>query len=212
MSTELIPVPKPALTLYEVEDNLEALANTIELVEEVEAKELILDEIGRALRQAKDKRDAIVAFLRHCEVQQQFADQEIERIKNRRDRIARLQEELEQYVVRVIDQLVVPDRRGVKRLEGNFSSLRIQKNPDSVVITDEKALPLALKDAVLTMPAYVWEALLERLGKEDRAVFEAQVKKCEFKPDKRALAGELKKGEEIPGADLKFGEMRLVIG
>jgi len=212
MSTELIPVPKPALTLYEVEDNLEALANTIELVEEVEAKELILDEIGRALRQAKDKRDAIVAFLRHCEVQQQFADQEIERIKNRRDRIARLQEELEQYVVRVIDQLVVPDRRGVKRLEGNFSSLRIQKNPDSVVITDEKAIPLAWKDAVLTMPAYVWEALLERLGKEDRAVFEAQVKKCEFKPDKRALAGELKKGEEIPGADLKFGEMRLVIG
>ena len=212
MSTELIPVPKPALTLYEVEDNLEALANTIELVEEVEAKELILDEIGRALRQAKDKRDAIVAFLRHCEVQQQFADQEIERIKNRRDRIARLQEELEQYVVRVIDQLVVPDRRGVKRLEGNFSSLRIQKNPDSVVITDEKAIPLAWKDAVLTMPAYVWEALLERLGKEDRAVFEAQVKKCEFKPDKRALAGELKKGEEIPGADLQFGELRLVIG
>jgi len=178
MSTELIPVPKPALTLYEVEDNLEALANTIELVEEVEAKELILDEIGRALRQAKDKRDAVVAFLRHCEVQQQFADQEIERIKNRRERIARLQEELEQYVVRVIDQFVIPDRRGVKRLEGNFSSLRIQKNPDSVVITDEKALPLALKDAVLTMPAYVWEALLERLSKEDRAVFEAQVKKC----------------------------------
>jgi hypothetical protein len=212
MSTELIPVPKPALTLYEVEDNLEALANTIELVEEVEAKELILDEIGRALRQAKDKRDAIVAFLRHCEVQQQFADQEIERIKNRRDRIAKLQAELEQYVIRVIDQLVVPDRRGVKRLEGNFSSLRIQKNPDSVVVTDEKAIPLAWKDVVLTMPAHVWEALLERLGKEDRPVFEAQVKKCEFKPDKRALAGELKKGEEIPGADLKFGDLRLVIG
>jgi hypothetical protein len=212
MSTELIPVPKPALTLYEVEDNLEALANTIELVEEVEAKELILDEIGCALRQAKDKRDAMVAFLRHCEVQQQFADQEIERIKNRRDRIARLQDELEQYVVRVIDQFVIPDRCGVKRLEGNFSSLRIQKNPDSVVVTDEKAIPLAWKDVVLTMPAYAWEALLERLGKEDRAVFEAQVKKCEFKPDKRALAGELKKGEEIPGADLKFGELRLVIG
>ena len=128
----------------------------------------------------------MVGFLRHCEAQQRFADQEIERIKNRRDRIARLQEELEQYVVRVIDRFAVPDRRGVKRLEGNFSSMRMQKNPDSVVITDEKALPLALKDVVLTMPAYVWEALLERLDKEDRAVFEAQVKKCEFKPDKRA--------------------------
>jgi len=211
MATELIPSPQPALTLYEVEDNLAALANTFELVEEAEARQLILEEIGNALRRAREKRDALVGFLRHCEAQQRFADQEIERIKNRRDRIARLQEELELYVVRIIDQFVVPDRRGVKRLEGNFSSLRIQKNPDSVVITDEKTLPLALKDVVLTMPAYVWEALLERLGKEDRAAFEAQMKKCEFKPDKRALAGELKKGEEISGADLKFGELRLVI-
>ena len=212
MATELIPAPQPALTLYEIEDNLAALANTFELVEEAEARQLILDEIGNALRLAREKRDALVGFLRHCEAQQKFADQEIERIRNRRDRIARLQAELEQYVVRVIDQFVVPDRRGVKRLEGNFSSIRIQKNPDSVVITDEKILPLGLKDAVLTMPAYVWEALLERLSKEDRTVFEAQVKKCEFKPDKRALAGELKKGEEIPGADLKFGDLRLVIG
>jgi hypothetical protein len=212
MSTEVIPAAKPVLTLYELEDDLAALANTFEMVEEAEARQMILDEIGRALRQAKEKRDALVGFLRHCDAQQSFADQEIERIKARRDRIAKFQEELEQYVVRVIDQFAVPDRRGVKRLEGNFSSLRIQKNPDSVLITDEKILPLALKDAVLTMPAYVWEALLERLGKEDRAVFEAQVKKCEFKPDKRALAGELKMGEEIPGADLKFGELRLVIG
>jgi hypothetical protein len=153
MPTELVPTPKAALTLYELEDNLAALANTFELVEEAETKRLILDEIGHALRQVKEKRDAVVGFLRHCEAQQRFADQEIERIKSRRDRIAEFQEELEQYVIRVIDQFVVPDRRGVKRMEGNFSSLRIQKNPDSVVITDEKALPVAWKDVVLTMPA-----------------------------------------------------------
>jgi hypothetical protein len=211
VATELIPAHKSTLTLYEIEDNLAALANTFDTVEDAEDRQMILDEIGRALRQAKEKRDALVGFLRHCVAQQRFADQEIERIKARRDRIAEFQEELEQYVVRIIDEFSVPDRRGVKRMEGNFSSLRIQKNPDSVVITDEKTLPLSMKDAVLTMPAYVWEALLERLDKEDRAVFEAQVKKCEFKPDKRALAGELKKGEEIPGADLKFGELRLVI-
>jgi Gp157 protein len=211
VATELIPAHKSTLTLYEIEDNLAALANTFDTVEDAEDRQMILDEIGRALRQAKEKRDALVGFLRHCVAQQRFADQEIERIKARRDRIAEFREELEQYVVRVIDEFSVPDRRGVKRMEGNFSSLRIQKNPDSVVITDEKTLPLSMKDAVLTMPAYVWEALLERLDKADRAVFEAQVKKCEFKPDKRALAGELKKGEEIPGADLKFGELRLVI-
>jgi hypothetical protein len=90
--------------------------------------------------------------------------------------------------------------------------MRMQKNPDSVAITDENAVPLAFKDVVLTVPAQVWEALLERLEKDERAGFEGHIKKTEFKPDKRALASELKGGCEIPGADLKFGEFRLVIG
>jgi len=212
MATELVPIPKTGLTLYEVEDNLAALANTFEVVEEAEAKRLILDEIGQAIRRVKEKRDAVVGFLRHCEAQQKFADLEIERLKTRRERIARFQAEFEQYLVSLIDQFAIPDRRGVKRLEGNFSSMRIQKNPDSVVITDEKALPVAWKDVVLTMPAHVWEALLERLDKDERRVFEEKVKKCEFKPDKRAVGSELKNGEQIPGADLKFGEWRLVLG
>jgi len=212
MATELVPIQKTGLTLYEVEDNLAALANTFEVVEETEAKRIILDEIGQAIRRVKEKRDAVVGFLRHCEAQQKFADLEIERLKIRRERIARFQAEFEQYLVSLIDQFAIPDRRGVKRLEGNFSSMRIQKNPDSVVITDEKALPVAWKDVVLTMPAHVWEALLDRLDKDERTVFEKKVKKCEFKPDKRAVAGELKNGEQIPGADLKFGELRLVLG
>jgi hypothetical protein len=212
MATELVPIQKTGLTLFEVEDNLAALANTFEVVEEAEAKRIILDEIGQAIRRVKEKRDAVVGFLRHCEAQQKFADLEIERLKTRRERIVRFQAEFEQYLVSLIDQFAIPDRRGVKRLEGNFSSMRIQKNPDSVVITDEKALPVAWKDVVLTMPAHVWEALLERLDKDERRVFEEKVKKCEFKPDKRAVAGELKNGEQIPGADLKFGELRLVLG
>ena len=211
MATELVPTPKSSITLYEIEDNLAALANTFEVVEGEEIKQILLDEIGRALWQAQEKRDAVVAFLRHCEAQQTFADQEIERLKKRRDRIARFQEEFEQYIVSIIDRFAVPDRRGVRRLEGNVSSMRIQKNPDSVVITDENAVPIAFKDVVVTMPAHVWEALLERLGKDERTCFEARLKKTEFKLDKRALASELKDGSEIRGADLKFGDFRLVI-
>jgi hypothetical protein len=212
MATELVPTPKNNLSLYEIEDNLAALANTFEVVGEDEVKQILLEEIGRALWQAKEKRDAVVAFLRHCAAQQNFADQEIERIRKRRDRIARFQAELERHVISIIDRFAAPDRRGVKRLEGKVSSLRIQKNPDSVAITDENALPLPFKDVVLTMPAHVWEALLERLGEDERTVFEAQMTKSEFKPNKRALANELKKGEQILGADLKFGDFRLVIG
>lgn len=104
-----------------------------------------------------------------------------------------------------------PDRRGVQRLEGNFSSLRIQKNPDSVLITNAGAIPLAFKQVILAMPAYVWEALLQTLGLEERKIWEARVEKLEFKPDKNSIGAELKSGTEIPGADLKFGDWRLVI-
>jgi hypothetical protein len=211
MATEIIRPQVNACTLYELEDNLEAFANTVDLAGDEPTRHLILEEIGHALRRAKEKRDSVVAFLRHCEMQQKFADLEIERIQKKKARISEVQQQLEHYVVQVVEQFATPDRRGVKRLEGNLSSLRIQKNPDSVLITDLDSIPLAFKQAVLAMPAHVWEALLERLSLEDRKVFESRVEKLEFKPDKKAIAAELKNGVPIAGADLKFGEFRLVI-
>jgi hypothetical protein len=209
MATQL--VPWPSCTLYELEDNLQALVNSIDLAEEPSARESILEEIGQALEKAVEKRDAVVAFLRQCEMQRRFADTEIDRIQKRKASIARLQDELESHLVCVVEQYAKPDRRGIQRLEGNFSSLRIQKNPDSVLITDAVAIPLAFKQVILAMPAYVWEALLQTLGLEDRKIWEARVEKLEFKPDKKAIGAELKSGTEIPGADLKFGDWRLVI-
>jgi Gp157 protein len=199
-------------TLYEIEDTLAAFVDAVDVAAAEPTRQLVLDEIGQALRKAKDKRDAVVAFLRHCEQQQEFADAEIERIERRKEFVARVHEELERYVVQVIEQFAVPDRRGVKRLEGNVSSLRIQKNPDSVVITDVTAIPLAQKNVVLTMPAYVWEALLQIVGQKDRKEFESRVERLEYKPDKKAIAADLKSGITVPGADLKFGDWRLVIG
>jgi hypothetical protein len=211
MATELIPTQANSCTLYELEDNLQALVNSIDLAEEPPMRASILEEIGQELRKTKEKRDRVVAFLRHCELQQSFADAEIERIQKRKALIARVQEELESYLAHVIEQFAPPDRRGIKRLEGNFSSVRIQKNPDSVLITDLDAIPLAFKQAVLVMPAYVWEALLQRVGPEERKTFEARVDRLEFKPDKKAIGAELKRGNQIQGADLKFGDSRLVI-
>jgi hypothetical protein len=142
MATHLVPRPT-SCTLYELEDNLQALVNSIDLAEEPSARETILGEIGQALRKATEKRDAVVAFLRHREMQRKFADAEVERIQKRKASIGRVQEELETLVVRVVERYATPDRRGVQRLEGNFSTLRIHKNPDSVLITDAGAIPVA---------------------------------------------------------------------
>jgi len=210
MAARVVPLGNNC-TLYELEDNLQALVNSIELAEDPSERASVLEEIGHALRRTAEKRDTVVQFLRHCEMQQRFADAELERIQKRKTLIARLQEELEAYLVQVVERYAKPDRRGIQRLEGNFSSLRIQKNPDSVLITDLSAVPLAFKQAVLAMPAHVWEALLQRVGLEERKVWEGRVEKLEYKPDKKAISAELKNGTEIPGADLKFGDWRLVI-
>lgn len=211
MATELVAVNPAAVTLYEIETTLLAFADAVDSTDDPQLKERVLVEIGESLRVARDKRDTVVAFLRHCEAQQKFADEEIDRIQRRKERISRIQKELTAYVAWIIEQFAAPDQRGIQRLEGNHSSMRIQKNPDSVLVTDEQVLPAAFKDIMITLPAYVWEALLMCVGPADRPTFEALVKRTEIKPDKRTLAKELKAGVEIPGAELKPGELRLAI-
>src|SRR5580698_9404515 len=198
MVTQLVP-RQTSCTLYELEDNLQALVNSIDLAEDPSARQSILEEIGQALRKTTEKRDSVVAFLRHCEMQRRFADAEIDRIQKRKASIGQLQEELESHLVCVVERYAKPDRRGVQRLEGNFSSMRIQKNPDSVLISDVGAVPLAFKQVVVAMPAHVWEALLQSVGLQERKTWEALLDKLEFKPDKKAIGAELKNGTEISG-------------
>jgi hypothetical protein len=120
-------------------------------------------------------------------------------------------DKLERYLTQIIERFAESDPRGIRRLDVNFSSMRKQKNADSVLIADDRTLPVAWKDIVITLPAYSWEALFQRLDLEHGAVFEQEVKKAEFKPDKRTIGCELKKGEQIEGAQLKAGDLRLVI-
>ena len=199
--------------VFELEDTLAAFTNAIDLAPDDATRQLVLDEIGQALRKAKDKRDGVVAFLRHCEQQQAFAEAEMERIERRKEFIGRVQEELERYVVQVIEQFATPDRHAASNAwKETCPPCVSRKNADSVLITDAVAIPLAQKDVVLTMPAYVWEALLQIVGAKDRKEFESRVERLEYKPDKKAIAADLKSGVAVPGADLKFGDWRLVIG
>src|SRR5260370_32151200 len=118
MAAQIVPQRPSQCTLYEFEDNLQALVNSIDLAEEPSSREAILEEIGQALRKTKEKRDAVVAFLRHCELQLEFADAEIVRIQKRKAFIARVQQELELRASDVIEHFAVPDRKGISRLDG----------------------------------------------------------------------------------------------
>jgi hypothetical protein len=200
-----------ACSLYEIEDTLAALGDSVNTCESIENRSALLAQIGEALCTARDKRDRVVAFLRYCADQEKFADEEIARLESRKRHIARVREELETYVIQVIQQCATPDRNGIRRLEGNVSAMRLQKNPDTVLITNIEAVPLAYKQAVLALPAYVWEALLNCVSVQERQYFEKLVTRIEFRADKRQLTTELKAGTPIAGAHLRSGDMRLVI-
>ena len=200
-----------ALTLFDLEQRLATYAGLLDAIEDPDRRAEALEEFGSVLLNAKEERDSAARFLRYCQSQEEFADEEIQRLKGRKERIARIRGEFEAFLVTLIDGYAQPDQRGVKRLEGNLSSLRIQRNPDSVAIFDTAAIPLRLKDFVITLPAYVWEALLECVGLEERSTFEAHVKRIEVKPDKPAIGAELKGGEPVRGAELQAGALRLVV-
>lgn len=173
-----------ALTLYNLEENLTCLLDTAEMVEGEDERLAILNEIAQTGAQAIEKRDNLIRFLRHLDLQQAGIATEIARLRALMDTYAKGQERVEKYVVKVIEQFAPDPKRGPKKLEGTIGVLSLRKNPDSVAILDEQAIPLQF---MVTPPAPA------------------------ARPDKAAIKAALKAGDEIPGADLVFGSNRLEV-
>ena len=173
-----------ALSLYSLEENLVALLDTADLVEGEDQRLQILDEIAGANQQALEKRDNLIRFLRHLDLQQAAIDTEIARLKALKDSYAHGQERVEKYVVSVIERFAPEPKRGPKKLEGTIGVLSLRKNPDRVEVTDEQAIPL---NFMVTPPPPA------------------------ARPDKAAIKKAIQAGEEVPGVDLVFGDNRLEI-
>jgi hypothetical protein len=81
MTQALVGARAGSCTLYQVEDDLQAWVNTLDGVDQESTRQEILQEIGQAVRLAREKRDAVAGFLRHCADQEEFADAEIQRVE-----------------------------------------------------------------------------------------------------------------------------------
>lgn len=130
-----------SMTLYEVEDELLAWQNTLDLAETEEQRAEILAHVSAYLQLAAEKVDRFGQFLTHLEHLEFATKCEEDRLSKRRKGLVALRERLEEYAVRTMETL---DR---KKLEGNTSELRLAKNPDHVEILDESKIPLAYKVA-----------------------------------------------------------------
>ena len=128
------------LTLYTLEDQLAALADTADMVP-ADHEQQFLENFKSALVAAVEKRDRVGQLMAHLEQQVAFARAEIERLKERKEFYERVLERMEQYLIRVITSLGLDAKDKPRKLEGRTVTFSIKSCPASVEITDEPAVP-----------------------------------------------------------------------
>lgn len=135
-------IPIRRSTLFDLTDTLDQLFGLLEEAEEApEGVEIdaaaVHAEIARAIQEHAAKVDGIAGYIRHLAKQCEFAKEEVERLRTRRDRFERRAERIKDMVLAVMEAF------DQKKIEGKTSTFTRQKNAPSVVITDATALPEA---------------------------------------------------------------------
>lgn len=199
------------ITLYEAEKTLAAFLDTEALV----SPELEFEfqcALREALRTTKDKRDSIQRFLVHCESQAELCRQEEQRIAARRSKFEDAQQRLEAYVTTVIQQISEPDDKGhYPKLEGNTCTLSLRRNPASVAILDESAVPDDFKTVTITLPAAVVQQIGTELAFAESEHMDAWIgARGSVAVSKTAVKKALASGP-VAGAEMRLGAYRLEV-
>src|SRR5262249_48679353 len=95
--------------------------------------------------------------------------------------------------------------RGLRRLEGELNTFRLEKNGQASLEIDVSALPQSYYLRTFTLTEPHWEQILNAVTRPSlRTILEASVVNVE--PDRARIRVELQAGHEIPGATLAKGE------
>lgn len=166
----------PALTLYDIEDQILALIDTGEGMDEGDPlREQLETELAHFIVLQLKKVDGVCRVLAHLESQAALAAAEIKRLQTRKQAFDRGVERLEAHVTAAMQNA------GKDKLEGDTSTLKLQKNPASVFVSDFDAVPASYK-----------------IVKVDTSI------------DKAAVARALKGGVDVAGAELVTTKVHLV--
>lgn len=123
-----------SLSLFEAERELLEAAIAAE-----SGDEAALAVLPEYLQYSLEKRDRVAMALRIFDQQADFCDEEIARIKERKERVQKAKKRLESHVIAVMRQL------DIEKVEGKTSTLAIRANPPSVLIQDEEKIPQEYK-------------------------------------------------------------------
>jgi hypothetical protein len=179
--------------------------------------DLLLDEIQEALPNDSDDVpvELMVKFHTFCEAYSQKVDRIgyfLNLMESRaaycRAQAARLSDRArtaENKVERTKNMVLYYLRsRELRKIEGCEFTLRAQKNSqDSVIITDEQAVPLQLREIEAKIPGHLWQELLSRLPEDD--AYELKACGRQMKPSNEAIKLAAAMHETTPGAEIRRG-------
>jgi len=82
------------------------------------------------------------------------------------------------------------------------------------VIEDEEAIPAKFKTITVTMPLEDWQSVIDLIMSTDSAEWpniSITDVKTTITISKHAIAEAIEAGKEVPGADIRWGQMRLSV-
>lgn len=200
-STLPAKVPPPALSLYEIEEHLQALLDTEDMTAG-EDQLAIMAEIAHAGELAKNKRDAVARFIRSVEAMASAKKEEAARLASEAKLLGRLQERLEERVLSLIEQFAPEPKRGSKKLEGRVFTLSARSNPPSVQIEPQAFIPMNLCNVTLMINGPMAKTMLDEVP--------ALQQYASVTPDRKAIKALLDNEEPVEGCSIRQGK-RLVI-
>ena len=195
------PAPSAAVTLYELEDHLLALAETAEAVPP-EQEAAFVAEFEATLTAVVEKRDRVGAFMSHLESQISLGKAEIGRIQGRIAIFERVLDRVTGYVTRVIENLGRDAKGKFFKLEGRTVTFSLRGCAVWPEIQDEGAIPADYKTVKVRLPCLTWEAVLDSLDLELRAAVLAEAMTSEITVSKTKVKSAFEAGSAVPGATM----------
>jgi hypothetical protein len=100
-----------------------------------EVPQIALETVAGYLQTAPGKRDRMAEFILHTEEAEQAIEEEIARLRRRKERISAARERMQDSVLEVMEVMEM------KSLQGELYTLVAAKNPSSVEIVDDLSIP-----------------------------------------------------------------------
>jgi hypothetical protein len=187
-------------TLFDLDRELDLLLDEIQEQVEVNGENnvspTLIEQFQGFCHAYGQKVDRIGHFLLNLDARAQHCRDEAARLAER----ARFAENKASRTKKMV--LYYFECRGLKKVEGLETTLRMQKNSqDSVIIRDEKQVPLDYREIEAKIPGSFWHEIQAHLSEVEKQVLNSYIRHSE--PSPSAIKAAKLIDEQVPGAEVK---------